>query len=154
MSESLWPTDCSPPGSSVRGISQVKILEWVVIPFSRGSSWSRDWSHVSCIGRQVLYHWSTREAQSTQENILITRRNHQSPILKISMKIEASKLIFRPKRRILNLQSKGIWKILDKRIKQVRLAQKVFGEMRFIFVWWEESFWEVKVYHQQGWLYI
>ena len=50
------------------------------------------------------------------------------------MKIEASKLIFRPKRRILNLQSKGIWKILDKRIKQVRLAQKVFGEMRFIFV--------------------
>ena len=57
------------------------------------------------------------------------------------------KLIFRPKRRILNLQSKGIWKILDKRIKQVRLAHKVFGQMRLISVWWEESFWEMKVYH-------
>ena len=32
------PVDCSPPGSSVHGISQAKILEWVVIPFSRGSS--------------------------------------------------------------------------------------------------------------------
>ena len=35
--------DCSPPGSSVHGISQARILEWVSIPFSRGSSHSRDW---------------------------------------------------------------------------------------------------------------
>ena len=43
------PTDCSPPGSSVRGISQAKILEWVAISFSRGSSQPRDWICVSCI---------------------------------------------------------------------------------------------------------
>ena len=52
--------DCSPPGSSVHGISQARILEWVAISYSRGSSWPRDWtwvSCVSCIGRQVLYHW-------------------------------------------------------------------------------------------------
>ena len=51
--------DCSPPGSSVHGVLQVRILEWVVIPFSRGSSRPRDQAHVSyvsCIGRQVLYH--------------------------------------------------------------------------------------------------
>ena len=36
------PMDCSPPGSSVRGISPARILEWVVISFSRGSSLSRD----------------------------------------------------------------------------------------------------------------
>ena len=37
---SLWPMDCSPPGSSVHhGILQARILEWVAIPFSRGSSW-------------------------------------------------------------------------------------------------------------------
>ena len=51
--------DCSPPGSSVHGVFQVRILEWVVIPFSRGSSRPRDQAHVSyvsCIGRQVLYH--------------------------------------------------------------------------------------------------
>ena len=39
--------DCSPPGSSVLGILQARILEWVPIPFSRGSSQSRDWTWVS-----------------------------------------------------------------------------------------------------------
>ena len=52
------PMDCSPPGSS---FSQARILEWVAIPFSRGSSWPRDQTHVSCIGRQILYHWATWE---------------------------------------------------------------------------------------------
>ena len=41
--------DCSPQGSSVNGISQAKILEWVAISSSRGSSWPRHWTHVSCI---------------------------------------------------------------------------------------------------------
>ena len=51
--------DCSPPGSSVFGILQARIVAWVSMPSSRGSSWRRDWtsvSHVSCIGRKVLYH--------------------------------------------------------------------------------------------------
>ena len=60
---SLWDTmDCSPPGSSVHGILQARIVEWVAIAFSRWSSWPRDQTHVSCIGRQILYHWVTREA--------------------------------------------------------------------------------------------
>ena len=54
--------DCSPPGSSVCGISQARILEWVAISFSRWSSWPRDWICVSCTGRRILYHWATREA--------------------------------------------------------------------------------------------
>ena len=41
--------DCSLPGSSVHGILQARILEWVVIPFSKGSSWPRDWTQVSYI---------------------------------------------------------------------------------------------------------
>ena len=41
--------DCSLPGSSVHGILQARILEWVVIPFSKGSSWLRDWTQVSYI---------------------------------------------------------------------------------------------------------
>ena len=51
--------DCSPPGSSVHEILQVRMLEWVVVPFSRESSQPRDQTHVSyisCIGRQILYH--------------------------------------------------------------------------------------------------
>ena len=54
------PRDCSPPDSSVHGIPQARILEWVAIPFSRVSSWPRDRTHVSCVsctGRQVLYHY-------------------------------------------------------------------------------------------------
>ena len=43
------PVDCSPPGSSVHGILQVRILEWVAMPSSRGSSPPRDWTRVSCI---------------------------------------------------------------------------------------------------------
>ena len=56
------PTDCGLPGSSVRGISQARILDWVAISFSRGSSWPRDQTRVSCTGRWILYHQPTREA--------------------------------------------------------------------------------------------
>ena len=41
------PMDCSLPGSSMHGIPQARILEWVAIPFPRGSSWARDWTLVS-----------------------------------------------------------------------------------------------------------
>ena len=43
------PMDCSPPGSSIHGILQARILEWVAISFSRGSSQPRDQTQVSCI---------------------------------------------------------------------------------------------------------
>ena len=46
--------DCSPPGSSVHGISQARILEWVAISYSKGSSQPRDWTWLSCIGRHSV----------------------------------------------------------------------------------------------------
>ena len=61
------PMDCSLPGSLVHRISQARMLEWVVISSSRGSSWPRDWtcvSCISCIGKQILYYWATWEAQN------------------------------------------------------------------------------------------
>ena len=48
------PMGSSLPGSSDPGISQVGILEWFVISFSRGSSWPRDWTRLSCIGRRFF----------------------------------------------------------------------------------------------------
>ena len=51
---------CSPPGSSVHRILQARILEWVAIPFSRGSSWPRDWT--SCIAGQFFTVWAIMEA--------------------------------------------------------------------------------------------
>ena len=55
------PMDCSLPGFSVHGISQARMLEWVVLSSSRRSSRPRDRTHVSCIGRQIVYHWATRQ---------------------------------------------------------------------------------------------
>jgi len=55
---------CSLPGSSVHGISQEGILEWIAIPFSRGSSWSRDGTWVSHIAGRFFTTWATREAPS------------------------------------------------------------------------------------------
>ena len=56
----LWkPMDYSLPGSSVHGILQARVLEWVAMPSSRGSSQPRDWtrvSFISCMVRWVLYH--------------------------------------------------------------------------------------------------
>ena len=54
------PMDCRLPDSSVHGILQARILEWVAMPSSRGSSRLWDWtpvSYVSCVDRQVLYHF-------------------------------------------------------------------------------------------------
>ena len=56
------PKDCSSPGSSVHGIFQVRVLEWVAISFSRRSSWLRDWTQVSCIAGRHFTLWATREA--------------------------------------------------------------------------------------------
>ena len=59
------PIDCSPPGSSVHGMSQARILEWAALSSYRGSSWSRDWTHVSWVsftGSWILYHCTTWQA--------------------------------------------------------------------------------------------
>ena len=71
------PMDCSAPGSSVRRIFQARILEWVAISFSRGSSWPRDWTQVSCIGRRIFYHGATWEALTSVKNadIVLWERN-------------------------------------------------------------------------------
>ena len=55
--------DCSPPGSSVHGIFQARILEWLAISFSRGSSWSRDRTQVSRIEGRLFTIWATRNLQ-------------------------------------------------------------------------------------------
>ena len=58
------PMDCSPPGSSVHGIPQAGILEWVAICSSRGSPQPRDWTCISHVS-WIHYHWTTRETQNT-----------------------------------------------------------------------------------------
>ena len=67
----LNPMDCRPLDSCVR------TQEWVAIPFSRGSSWPMDRTHIfhsSCIGWQILYHWATWEALT--RSYLNTNESH------------------------------------------------------------------------------
>ena len=56
------PVDCSLPGSSVHGIFQARVLEWIAISFSRGSSWPRNQTWVSRIAGRCFTVWATREA--------------------------------------------------------------------------------------------
>ena len=68
VTQSCWtlcdPMDCNPPRSSVHGILQARIVECVAMPSSRGSSWPRDQTWVTCIAGRFLTIWATREAQS------------------------------------------------------------------------------------------
>ena len=57
------PVDCSPPGSSVHGILQARMLERLAVAFSRGSSWPRDRTQVSCNAGGFFTAWATREAK-------------------------------------------------------------------------------------------
>ena len=61
MSDSLRPHGRSLPGSSIHGIFQARVLEWVAIALSRGSSWSRDWTQVSHIVGRHFTIWATGE---------------------------------------------------------------------------------------------
>ena len=76
------PIDCSSPDYSIREIPQARILEWVAMSSSRGSSWPRNWiciSLISCIGRQVLYHWATWEARCIESRVLLGEERALKP---------------------------------------------------------------------------
>ena len=75
----LFPTlcdsmDCSPPGSSVHGIFQAGLLEWVAFSFSRGSSWATDRTRVSRIVGRCFTIWATREAHQKHRRVVVSFR--------------------------------------------------------------------------------
>ena len=88
----LWdPIDCCPPSSSLHGISQARILEWVAISFSRAFSQPRNLTYQSficCIGRQIVYHCTIWEALGRQ-TFLKYKFDHTSIFQGLSM-IQAS----------------------------------------------------------------
>ena len=83
------PMDYSPLGSSVHGFLQARILKWVVMPSSRGSSQPRDWTQISHIAGGFFTVWTTREAQNPHQ----ARSEHQhrnAPLLPFTIKAESS----------------------------------------------------------------
>ena len=73
QANSLPPHRSSLPGSSVCGIFQTRILEWVAISYSRESSRPKDQTPVSCIGRWLLYHWATWETPNLVFTVLLLK---------------------------------------------------------------------------------
>ena len=65
------PMDCTPPGSSIHGIFQARILEWVAISFSRRSSQPRNWTRVSHIVSRHFTIWATRKVPNTKSTPLL-----------------------------------------------------------------------------------
>ena len=73
------PLNCGPPGSSVHGILQARILEWVAMPSSRGLSQSRDWTQVSRLTGGFITVWAPRETlQHTSHFLLILNNQHDA----------------------------------------------------------------------------
>ena len=76
------PKDCCLPGSSVHGIFQARVLEWVAIPFSRGSSWPRDWTYISYISALAGKFFTTSATWEAQGSLCYVT------IIQVDVKVE------------------------------------------------------------------
>ena len=119
------PIDYSPRDSSVHEILQAKILEWVAMPSFRGSSWPRYWTHVSCIGRQSLYHWAIRKAQCESSEL---------SFIWVKMRMTA-------------------WETAPQ-IALRDCSKQAAGEGRCIRFWWRKSSVQSSTYFTKGFLLI
>ena len=97
--------DCSLPGSSTHGISQARILEWVTIPFSRGSSRPRDQTRASRTAGRFFTTWVTRESPGP---------HRKSNILNLSFGWEHSKELQSRNKELFNsIHLQGAYNLID-----------------------------------------
>ena len=136
--------DCSLPGSFVHGISQARMLEWVAISFSRGSSQPRDWTHISCIyyiGRQILYQLS-HQGSSIRPQISL------NPLLLYLFKYWGLGYYFCLAKRYFSLKKAEVKKKTHSKIQCAKVTQQPTGQ-RFAGwymltdqgVWWVKYLW-------------
>ena len=108
------PVDCSPPGSSIHGILQARILEWVAISFSRGSSWPRDQTWVSHIAGRCFNLWATMEwhgvaAKEDRRRDATDNEKHVSQNMFLSCYFKGGFLQRKSWEFIINWSSLGSW---------------------------------------------
>ena len=73
--------DCSLLGSSIHGIFQARILEWVAISFSKGSSWPRDWTWASCSRQMLQFPWKPKLKESNVNYIYVYKKQKQIVVI-------------------------------------------------------------------------
>ena len=105
--------DYSPPGSSVLGILQARILEWVAISFSKGSLWPRDQTWVSWIASEYFTVWPTREASIFPRE----RKKNQQHCIKDSNIMDCS---------IAKLEGAWQWRNAFKILKEPKLLHAIY----------------------------
>ena len=91
------PMDCSPPGSSVLGISWARIWEWLAIFFSRGSFWPRNWTQISCVIGRFFTDWATRESLISVEGGLFINNLRYADDTTLMTEEELKSLLIRVK---------------------------------------------------------
>ena len=85
--------DCSPPGSFAHGILQARVVEWVAVSFSKGSSQSRGRTYISRIGKQIFYLLATREALCLQKAYIKAYSNFTKYLLTITWCLALRKVL-------------------------------------------------------------
>ena len=113
----LWdPMDCSLPGSSVHGILQARIPKWVAIPFSRGSSWPRDRTQISCIvGRFLTISTRSHQGVDTPLNQWLSARWFFLPS-GTRQRLHAFLIISAEKRGVIGIWWVQVWLSADQLI--------------------------------------
>ena len=107
------PMDCSLPGSSVHGILQARILEWVAIPFSRASSQPKDWTQVSCISGRFSTVWESESPEKPYSSSNMEKRaQNQSTLHNRKFKLEKIRILL--SKAFTNKKGKGGEKCVQK----------------------------------------
>ena len=97
---------CSPPDSSIHGIFYARVLEWVAISFSRGSSQPRDWTQVSCTAGRRFTVWAPRESRPASDSAGTQEHPAVFPVSLLSLRDCPSSA---PEFLVLFLLSWGTW---------------------------------------------
>ena len=110
---------CSLPGSSVRGISQARILEWIAVSFSRGSSWPRDRTQVSCTAGRFFTIWATAASAKSRQSCptLCDPMNVSPPGSPVPGILQARTLEW----VAISFSNAWKWKVKGKSLSRVRL---------------------------------
>ena len=146
--------DCSLPSSSVHGISQARMLEWVAISFSRGSSQLRNWTHLSCIAGGFF------TAEPLEKPINMHRFANYTQVLSLNLFLNESDLMLPNQRHFptFKIHCSSFMSVLfishsltfpyQKKKKKKKVHIKPYGEQ------WRWDFMRTTFHTQQGWLWV
>ena len=129
MLDSLQPMGCSPPGSSLHEIFQARILEWIAISFSRGSSQPRDWTRVSCTAGRFFTDWATGKLLCNYKilflSIPILCSNKGSKLPQINSEFIVNKHCTKGKKKLESFR-----RLVGNKLKNILMLGKTEGRRR------------------------